>query len=193
MGLNISLPIYLINMQDILLEFIEGSLHAILYARGLYPSSLFEPRVMYGMTVFQCRHPDVNIYIKRILSLSKPFIDKNILNSFLFTVKDSSGGVMDIVSLCCSQMNKSTHLKAVCHGMQEKMIHKTLLSVESLDKLEEEFRSTILRLSLLDLQLRRLDDCPGMIDGILMWNIICCCPTILLMFCRLSMGYNARS
>lgn len=42
---------------------VEVAIHAILYARQIYPPDLFVRRKKYDMPVFQSRHPALNEYI----------------------------------------------------------------------------------------------------------------------------------
>ena len=48
-----------ITTVDILMDFVEASVHTILYARQIYPTMLFEQRVKYGENVFFCRDREV--------------------------------------------------------------------------------------------------------------------------------------
>lgn len=59
-------------LQEALLEFLECSIHSILYVRGIYPASLFEQRLYLGVSVWQARHPEINAYIRRVLDNARP-------------------------------------------------------------------------------------------------------------------------
>ena len=48
-----------ITIVDALMDFVEASVHTILYARQIYPSMVFEQRVKYGVNVFFCRDREV--------------------------------------------------------------------------------------------------------------------------------------
>lgn len=56
---------------DALLEFLEAAVHTLLKSRSVYSEQLFENRRLYGITVSQCRHPDVCSYIGTVLSSLK--------------------------------------------------------------------------------------------------------------------------
>lgn len=152
------------DFDGILLEFLEGAIHVLLYARGIYPSHLYEPRTLYGITVFQCRHPDVNAYIKKVLFHAKPLLSRRILQSVMFSVRDPStstaSNIIDTVSLSCNIAADAKTAKFSA-GNSSKAVNDDTVSIDSLNRLEEELRSAILKLSLLDSQLSRLDEKPG--------------------------------
>ncbi|KAK0060737.1 mitotic spindle assembly checkpoint protein MAD2B [Biomphalaria pfeifferi] len=66
---------------DILVEFIEVSIHCILYNRNLYPQGVFEKRNKYNVPVQMCQHPEVRSYVNSIIEslallLSEGRVDK---------------------------------------------------------------------------------------------------------------------
>lgn len=68
-------------LAESLLEFLEAAVHTVLKGRNVYNPSLFDNRRLYGITVSQCRHPDVCSYIGTVLgnlkvemSLSLPYL-----------------------------------------------------------------------------------------------------------------------
>jgi hypothetical protein len=52
---------------DAVLEFLSAAVHTVLKARNVYSAELFENRRLYGISVSQCRHPDVCLYIRTVL------------------------------------------------------------------------------------------------------------------------------
>lgn len=56
------------NLIDIIERFLECSVHTWLHSHQIYASSLFEQRRFMNVAVWQCRHPDVIAYIKRVFS-----------------------------------------------------------------------------------------------------------------------------
>ncbi|KAJ8974092.1 hypothetical protein NQ317_011611 [Molorchus minor] len=56
-----------ITVANILCEFFEVVVHNILYARKLYPETIFAAKKKYGIAVYQSIHPDVNDYINQSL------------------------------------------------------------------------------------------------------------------------------
>ncbi|OWF46718.1 mitotic spindle assembly checkpoint protein MAD2B-like isoform X2 [Mizuhopecten yessoensis] len=52
---------------DVLCEFLEVSIHSILYLRDLYPRGVFEKRKKYNVPVQMCLHPDVCKYVVNIV------------------------------------------------------------------------------------------------------------------------------
>ncbi|XP_060073785.1 mitotic spindle assembly checkpoint protein MAD2B-like [Ylistrum balloti] len=53
--------------SDILCEFLEVTIHSILYLRDLYPRGVFEKRKKYNVPVQMCLHPDVCKYVVNIV------------------------------------------------------------------------------------------------------------------------------
>jgi hypothetical protein len=51
------------SSQEVLVQFWEVCTHLTLHALQLYPDSVFEERIQYGLPTMQCRHPDVCAYI----------------------------------------------------------------------------------------------------------------------------------
>lgn len=62
------------ELDNYLTEFIECSIHSILYVRGIYPAVLFEQRMYLGVSVWQSRHPEINTYIRRVIDNVQPLI-----------------------------------------------------------------------------------------------------------------------
>ncbi|KAJ8916279.1 hypothetical protein NQ315_016420 [Exocentrus adspersus] len=91
-----------ISVSDILCEFFEVALHNVLYAKKLYPETIFERKRKYGVAVFQCIHPEVNEYINQCLKavgfhtknrkLKRLFVcfhnDDTIFEKYVFEVLD---------------------------------------------------------------------------------------------------------
>ena len=65
-----------LNLIEETLDFLECSIHTILYIRKIYPSALFEQRRYQNITVWQSRHPEINTYVKRVLENAKPLISQ---------------------------------------------------------------------------------------------------------------------
>jgi mitotic spindle assembly checkpoint protein MAD2B len=64
-----------IKPVDILIDFLEVAIHAVLYAREVYPPFLFEQRRKYSVNIFRCRHPGVIQYIQRVLKNSRALFE----------------------------------------------------------------------------------------------------------------------
>lgn len=127
------------DLIDIYLEFIESSIHQLLYSRSIYPQAIFETRLKYGVTIFQSRHPEINSYIKRFLCESKKLFSNNLVSSVLMITRDDlNDKIFDIIAFSCN------------------FINQTLQPTESsLTLLEEEFRSSLLKIGLLDTQMEK--------------------------------------
>jgi hypothetical protein len=54
-------------LADAVLEFLSAAVHTVLKARNIYSAELFENKRLYGISVSQCRHPDVCLYISTVL------------------------------------------------------------------------------------------------------------------------------
>ena len=80
------------SSTDVALEFLETCIHQVLYARGIYPASIFEKRIKYGMHVFQSRHPDINAYVRRVLGNTKPLMEVGMVDEVVmaFSPEDSN-------------------------------------------------------------------------------------------------------
>jgi hypothetical protein len=141
-------------------EFIETCVHTLLRYRKIYPDSIFEQRSKYGISVFQSRHPDVNHYIRKVLDNSRQLLERGLLDSYIFTTYDNKGNVIDqvVISLKIKALNKLTSSSSSSSSSSGKF------TTQQLYCLEEEFRSFILRLTLLDTSLVKLpDDCTWLI------------------------------
>ena len=57
------------------MEFLEVSINNILYHRKLYPDEIFEKKKLYGTAVNISKHPELNEYIKNVLTCVKKLID----------------------------------------------------------------------------------------------------------------------
>ena len=136
-------------------EFIETCIHTLLRYRKIYPDNIFEQRSKYGISIFQSRHPDINNYIRKVLDNSRNLLERGLLDSYIFTTYDNKGNVIDqiVISLKIKALNQSSSSSTTTTTPGK-------ISTQQLYYLEEEFRSFILRLTLLDSSLVKLpDDC----------------------------------
>ncbi|PIA19360.1 DNA-binding protein [Coemansia reversa NRRL 1564] len=65
-----------ISKVDAICDFLEVYIHGILYARGIYPQSLFEDQYAYGIPVKASRHPELNGYIINVVAAIKSELEK---------------------------------------------------------------------------------------------------------------------
>ena len=56
------------ELVDVLCEFLQAVIAAILYLRSVYDRDLFQLHRLYGVAVHKCRHPDLNEYIESNVS-----------------------------------------------------------------------------------------------------------------------------
>ncbi|KAL1514130.1 hypothetical protein ABEB36_003441 [Hypothenemus hampei] len=88
------------EVVDIILEFLEVTIHNILYVRKLYPDVIYTLKKKYGVSVYQLIHPDLVKYIEECLKavafnirnrqLKKLFIcfeeDDTIIDTFVIDI-----------------------------------------------------------------------------------------------------------
>lgn len=132
-----------IDVSDVVLEFYECVIHAILKARQVYPEHLFTQRMKYGITVWQCLHPEINSYIHRVILNCRELLSQGVVSRLMIVNKlPDDNTVVDIISLAttCHFCNISFHPQL--HHFQV---------------LEEEFRSVILKAALLDNRMLKFD------------------------------------
>jgi mitotic spindle assembly checkpoint protein MAD2B len=130
------------DLSDVIIEFLEVAIHQVLYYRKIYPSVLFESRIKYGIHVFQSRHPEMNAYIKQVLHEAKALLVRGLIERLLMTFKEQDR-VIDIVSIAC-RLNTNS-----------RMNEHLPMTKEQVERLEEELRSILLRITLLDSQLAK--------------------------------------
>ncbi|XP_017786015.1 PREDICTED: mitotic spindle assembly checkpoint protein MAD2B [Nicrophorus vespilloides] len=112
---------------DILCEFLEISVHNILYVRKIYPESIFVPKRKYGVVIHKSQHPLLNDYIAECMKAVHFHANANQLKRLFICIKTASKQlekfVFDIVKL-------------------KSIIESDLLYV----KLEQDFRAFSLKL-----------------------------------------------
>ena len=156
--------------------FFEICIHGSLYYREIYPRTLFEQRQLgklFGckandesgkvwlssLLVWQCRHPDVTTYIKRVLTNINPLIQGGVVERIILAVKDKRGETLDHFSIKCTFERDETEggRRINLFSDEEDRDFRTL---------QEEMVSAILRLSALESQLPRPPiDCN--------WTLLC--------------------
>ncbi len=87
------------ELVDIMLSFLEVTIHGILFYRAVYPPALFERHRAYGMAVWKSRHPKLNDAIHRILhSLHAP-LNKGVIECVCVVILDGHGRAVEQYSL----------------------------------------------------------------------------------------------
>jgi mitotic spindle assembly checkpoint protein MAD2B len=61
---------------DVLIEFLECVVHTVLRQRNIYPPSVFEKKLKYGVGIWKSRHPDINSYITRVLTNARQLFEQ---------------------------------------------------------------------------------------------------------------------
>ena len=128
------------EVQGVVLEFWEACVHQILYARHVYPEVIFEQRSKYGVSVWQCVHPQVNEYIQRVLLNAKPLLDAGLVERLVVSLKDSRSAPLETVNLRY-EFNEQVSVA---------------LHVAELDRLERTLGSMLLKLAMWGLSLPKV-------------------------------------
>ena len=93
---------------DALLTYLEVCIHALLYARGVYPPELFQRASMYGCVVWMCRAPPVCEGLRRCLGDARPLLLANAVESLQVPLLAAGSGaalaryVFDVDLLCAA-------------------------------------------------------------------------------------------
>ena len=127
---------------DVLLEFWEVCTHAVLHTQRLYPEAVFEERLLYGLPVRQARHPDINNYVRRVLSNTRQLVVTGLARTLVLTVLDRMGSALQQISFDASLpgLGPST-------GSRTEADDGVLLSNSDIFELEVELRSSLLKLA----------------------------------------------
>ncbi|KAK3931832.1 Mitotic spindle assembly checkpoint protein MAD2B [Frankliniella fusca] len=70
-----------LGVVDILVEFLEVSIHQLLFLRNLYPPTIFVLRKMYNIPVQVSKHPGLNQYITESLRSARELLKNSNLKS----------------------------------------------------------------------------------------------------------------
>lgn len=127
-------------------EFLSVCVHTILHAREIYPSQIFEQRRYLGVSVWQSRHPDVNAYVQQVIENAHSILQKNLAERFVVTTETKDGKPLDHVTIKCT------------HDAFGPNRHVADISRSHFSVLEEEFRSLVLRMGMLDQQMPKLPE-----------------------------------
>ncbi|XP_055333170.1 mitotic spindle assembly checkpoint protein MAD2B-like [Paramacrobiotus metropolitanus] len=75
-----------VAVPELLCEFFEIAIHAILYHRELYPSGIFERKKKYEVPVWIASHPAVQEYVANCVSGIKPFINNGSVRRLMIAI-----------------------------------------------------------------------------------------------------------
>ena len=93
---------------DALLTYLEVCIHALLYARGVYPAELFQRTSMYGCVAWMCRAPPVCEGLRRCLGDARALLLANAVESLQVPLLAAGSGaelaryVFDLDLLCAA-------------------------------------------------------------------------------------------
>lgn len=124
------------NHFDVDLEFALVCIHTVLFSRNIYPFSVFQQKRYLGITVWQSRHPEVNSYISKVLQNAQPLFLERLVDRFVVAIDDRDGKPLEHITIKLSREGNASMS----------------------DLIQEEYRSTILRLGMLDRQSSRLPE-----------------------------------
>lgn len=124
------------DLFDVDLEFALVCVHTVLFSRNIYPTSIFEQKRYLGITVWQSKHPEVNEYVSKVLHNAQPLFLEGLVDRFVIAIDDPDNKPLEHITIKLSR---------------ERMGPMT-------DLIHEEYRSTILRLGMLDRQSTRLPE-----------------------------------
>lgn len=143
----------------VLLDYIECALHQILHTRNIYPSILFGRTSKYGTALYQCRHVEINEFIRRVLNNAKALIMNNLIKQLKFVCFDHNGCIKDEI---------------VFEMMENSVQSNIQLNAANLVQIEKEFRISLLRLNIQLENMSPFD--PGMQ---FMWIMVYCLKQLL--------------
>lgn len=126
-------------------EYFITCVHTILFARGVYPQFIFELRRYLGISIWFSRHPEVNEYIQKVIDNAHPMIMSNLIDRMVVAFESKDNTPLD-------------HIIVKCASLRRAFSSSEELSDGDRTLLEEEFRSTILRLGMLDQQMTRVPE-----------------------------------
>lgn len=132
---------------DLIETFLEAAVHTVLHTREIYQMHLFEQRRYLGITVWQCRHPEVVSYIKRVFANMRPLLVQGLVDR-LVIVTLLGNKAYDHLTLKCHLLLAATAAAA----------SNSKPSAQQMSLLQEEFRSVLLRLSMTDASLGKLPE-----------------------------------
>lgn len=131
----------------------------------------------YGMSVWQCRHADVNTFIRRVLANTKPLVESNVLQKVSFVTLDTAPQPLGNNAATTLSTSYSSNSSSIPGAVKDEIaiefrggawgaISATPTSnpsapdeVQALVALEEDLRSSLLRLTMALDRMPRFD--PG--------------------------------
>ena len=134
------------TLSYILLDYIECAIHQILHIRNIYPSILFGRTSKYGTSLYQCRHIDINNFIRRILTNTKELISNNIIKQLKFVCINQYGNIKD--EIVFEIINNNINSPNMGMGMDMDMDSNIEYDTNKLIQIEKDFRISLLRLSI---------------------------------------------
>jgi hypothetical protein len=144
------------NAVKQLMEFLEISIHNILYARKIYPLSLFEKTQIYRVAVWKSRIPALNTYIENVLNDIQAWLKtkSGTLEKLCVGVLNPGGDVLErFVFEIRMPEPESSNADYGDNTFSPSLISIRERAEAQIRWLEESFRSFITRLRLVDASL----------------------------------------
>lgn len=133
------------DLHAIYLEFVESAVHTLLHARGIYPKHIFEQRSKYGLSLWQCRHTEVDTYVRSVLSNSYQLLLAGVVGSYVVTVYGQDNNIYEQIAISGEVRGLS-----MAAGQRIASEEQGALLRASLEVLESEFQSAILKLKMVN-------------------------------------------
>lgn len=136
-----------VNMSDILVEFLEVAINSILFYRGMYPETIFVLKRKFGISVNISIYPQLNDYITECLRSLRELIQLKRLKRIGILFSDEQSNPIEQFVFNILHLKTDVTTEEVLETSDPYFI-----------KLQELMRAFILKLSVLDTSLKRLQD-----------------------------------
>lgn len=85
------------SSASILCQFVEASVHLILYARHVYPQEIFERRRLFDVTVFRSRHVELNDHIALVARGVRSLIERGEADALVVSILSGDDAATEVV------------------------------------------------------------------------------------------------
>lgn len=120
-------------IEDVFLEFLECYIHGVVFHCQIYPQDLFDRKKKYSVNVAQCRHPDVNSYIKRVLVNLSDLLNDDVVSTINVVLKTPTGQECAIIGLSPTIKKKDADITNDDVRFLEDGFRKILLGISLFD------------------------------------------------------------
>jgi len=120
------------SFGDVLIEFLEVSINLILYVRSIYPDGIFKKVQKYGISVMMSQHPDVNEYIKDVLSTIQQFVNKGEIYMLVLQITNNDNQPLEKF---CFEMKLLENQSKQCFLDMETHLRALLLKINTCESM----------------------------------------------------------